>query len=250
MWYLRLRDFFEQRNCQKSKFDSCLFTQRDNSGISRALVIHVDDICYVANDSFVSSVITPLKTEFSVSAEAELPFRYLGLDQARGENGSLIVDQGHYVSKVEEVDLSEDKVGEEAACLQEILGKLLWVATQSQPDISYDVIYLSICVKTPSKTELRTSNKVLSRLHHTTVSRLAFPDFKITKNCVTLSFFDASLNNLVDRGTQTGFLVLLVDLKTQKLSIMNWKSYRLKREVRSTLAAEMMASADALDSAF
>ena len=159
-------------------------------------------------------MITPLKTEFSVGAEAELPFRYLGLDQARGENESLIVDQGHYVSKVEEVH------------------------------------YLSNCVKTASKTELRTSNKVLRRLHQTTVSRLAFPDFKITENCVILSFFDASLNNLVDRGTQAGFLVLLVNLKTQKLSIMNWKSYRLKREVRSTLAAEMMASADALDSAF
>ena len=138
----------------------------------------MEDICYVGNDNFVFSVITPLKTEFSVGAEAELPFRYLGLDQARGENGSLIVDQGQYVSKVEEVDLSEDK---EAAYLQEILGKLFWVANQSQPFISYDVIYLSNCVKTPSKTELRMSNKVLRRLHHTTVSRLAFPDFKKPK---------------------------------------------------------------------
>ena len=46
------------------------------------------------------------------------------------------------MSKVEEVDLSAVKVGEEAAHLQEILGKLLWVATQSRPDINFDVIYL------------------------------------------------------------------------------------------------------------
>ena len=41
----------------------------------------------------MSSVITSLKTEFSVGSEAELPFRYLGLDLARGENRSLIVDR-------------------------------------------------------------------------------------------------------------------------------------------------------------
>ena len=58
MWYLHLRDFLEQRYCVKSKFDLCLFIQRDNSGVSGALVIHVADICYVGNDSFVSPVIT------------------------------------------------------------------------------------------------------------------------------------------------------------------------------------------------
>ena len=51
------------------------------------------------------------------------------------------------MSTVEEVDLSAVKIGEEAAYLQEILGKLLWVATQSRPDTSFDVIYLSNCVK-------------------------------------------------------------------------------------------------------
>ena len=71
------------------------------------------------------------------------------------------------------------------------------------------------------------SNKVVRRLHHTTVSRLVFPDFKITENCLILSFSDASLNNLANGGTQAGFLVFLVDLKTLKLSILYWKSSRM-----------------------
>ena len=62
-------------------------------------------------------------------------------------------------------------------------------------------------------------------------------------------FSDASFNNLSGGGSQGGFLIFICDKKNNAIPIY-WQSNRLKRVVKSTLAAETLAFSDAAESCF
>ena len=67
------------------------------------------------------------------------------------------------------------------------------------------------------------------------------------------TFTDAAWAVRPEGSSQGGYLLFfadreLLDGKEAKLSIMDWKSWKLKRKVRSSLAAESQALADAVDS--
>ena len=60
-------------------------------------------------------------------------------------------------------------------------------------------------------------------------------------------YSDASFANLSDCGSQGGLIVFLADSKGHRCPIM-WKSRRIRRVVKSTLAAETMALLEAAES--
>ena len=60
-------------------------------------------------------------------------------------------------------------------------------------------------------------------------------------------FSDSSLGNLPDGGTQGGHLVMIMG-KDGCFCPLTWQSKRIRRVVRSTLAGETLAMADAIDS--
>merc|ERR1712026_514830 len=68
-------------------------------------------------------------------------------------------------------------------------------------------------------------------------------------NNLTIKVFtDASFNNVDGGLSQGGYIVLLTDT-SGKSSPICWSSNRVRRVVRSTLAAETLATADGADSA-
>merc|ERR1712080_27025 len=60
---------------------------------------------------------------------------------------------------------------------------------------------------------------------------------------------DASLNNLPNGGSQGAYIILICD-NNNNVSPIKWQSKRIKRVVKSTLAAECLAFRDAADNAF
>ena len=62
-------------------------------------------------------------------------------------------------------------------------------------------------------------------------------------------FHDASFGNLLDGGSQGGFIVFLVD-KNGNSNPLIWASRRIKRVVKSTLAAETLSLVEAAENAF
>ena len=62
-------------------------------------------------------------------------------------------------------------------------------------------------------------------------------------------YCDASYANLCDGGSQAGYIIFLYDVDHNCCPIA-WSSKRIKRVVRSTLAAETLAAVESLDAAF
>ena len=50
------------------------------------------------------------------------------------------------------------------------------------------------------------------------------------------------------RGSQGGYLIFLVD-ENSKFNLISWQSKRIKRVIRSSLAAETLALSDSVDHA-
>ena len=90
-------------------------------------------------------------------------------------------------------------------------------------------------------------NKLIAKVKSNNVF-ISFPHLKDTDNLRITVFADASLGNLPDGGSQAGYLVFLVD-DEGNAALIDWKSYKIRRVVRSTLAAETLAMSDAVDSA-
>ena len=63
-------------------------------------------------------------------------------------------------------------------------------------------------------------------------------------------FSDASFQNLPDGGSQGGHIIFLADEKLSRCHILSWSSKKVRRVVKSTLAAKTLALQDGLDDAF
>ena len=92
--------------------------------------------------------------------------------------------------------------------------------------------------------DIKDVNKVIKYVKDTP-SKLYFPSLDVESTEV-VAFTDASFNNLNDRGSQGGQVIFLKDKYNQSCPI-SWKSNRVRRVARSTLAAETFA--DGMDTA-
>ena len=68
-------------------------------------------------------------------------------------------------------------------------------------------------------------------------------------SCNIVIYSDASLVNLRDGGSQGGFLVFL-EGENKKFSLVYWQLSKVKRVVKSTLAAECFAELEGAEMAF
>ena len=68
---------------------------------------------------------------------------------------------------------------------------------------------------------------------------------------VMVAFSDASFGNMPRHGSQAGFMILVSESscvrQTTKAAVVSWASHRIKRVVKSTLAAEAAALSEAQD---
>ena len=129
---------------EMSSYNQAIFTWFYNGKILGIISTHVDDFCWYGTKMFRTSVIDKIKSKFVVKSEESLDFNYLGLNISQKENG-ISVSQDEYVKSLELVPVNTAIVHgelinqEEETTLRKVNGKLNWIATQTRPDLSFDV---------------------------------------------------------------------------------------------------------------
>ena len=123
-----------------------------------------------------------------------------------------------------------------------VVGQLNWLSTQTRPEISYSVCELSKANKQAVVQDILSANKVLNSVKRKkySISYVPLQLRSLTIEC----FSDASYGNLDNGGSQGGYLVFLSD-ENGKRALISWQSKRIKRVVKSTLAAESLALLEA-----
>lgn len=251
-WYFRIREELLKYGCKCSKLDPSLFIYHENGELQGILIIHVDDMLWSGEDNFKFKVIDQLRATFRISSEDRSAFKYIGLDVTHDENG-VYLTQKRYVAEIEEITIENHRKCntnvplnvEESQALRSLIGKLNWLSTQTRPDLSYPVSQLGSNFKNATIKHIIQANKVVRRCKQQDIHML-FP--KLDLNDLKVRCYgDASFGKLEDGGSQGGVFIELVS-KGQTAPV-SWFSKRIRRIVKSTLAAETLAIAEAVGAA-
>ena len=125
---------------------------------------------------------------------------------------------------------------------RQLIGQLNWLATQTRPDLSYDVSGLSSILKQKNVDCLKQINRTIKKAKKEK-SQVDIPDLGNPDHLRITAYSDASFANLNDGGSQGGYIIFLVGSNNKYMPIA-WQSKRIKRIVKSTLAAETLAMVD------
>ena len=235
--------------------DPALFSWECNGVISGILCLYVDDILWAGEDSFKDNIIDRLCKLFLIGNNESKAFKYIGLNiESDGEKATNI-DQLDYIASVKAIPVSKARVNnknsdlseQEKASYRSLVGQLNWIATQTRPDIAFEVCELSSMFKTATVAELLRLNKLVLKLQKNNII-LSFPGMQSLDECIIEAYADASFANLNGSFSQGGFVIFLKDNQDNRCPVF-WESRRVKRVVKSTLAAETLALIDCAETA-
>ena len=252
-WYLRIREELLRLGASPSSLDNGIFLFGE-SELYGIIVLYVDDIMWSGKEIQMRLIITKLKTAFQISHEDDDAFSYVGLQVLQEDDCSIIVNQKTYADSVQTITLDSERMksphatlsSEETTKLRGALGQLNWLSNMTRPEISFTVSKLSANVTSATIADIKEANKLIKYVKETS-SQLRFPVLDCTSIQV-IGYADASFNNLNDGGSQGGQIIFLVDASRNACPV-SWRSNRIRRVARSTLAAETLSFADGIDSA-
>ena len=249
-WYLTVRQELKHLGGRVSKHDQAIFTWHDRSRLSGVIATHVDDFCWAGTKEFQSKVIGSIRKVFRIKSEESQCFKYLGLDIAQ-LGDSLCVRQDNYVKSIEILPLSspyrEDALMSDAdlTLCRSTIGKLNWVATQTRPDISFDVSDITSSLKSRQVSCIQSINKTTRKLKKS-ASQIVIPNLGNLSETKIVAYCDASFASENGTSSQAGYVIFLVGANHKHVPVA-WQSQRVKRVVKSTQAAETLALVDTME---
>ena len=255
-WYITMKTFLLKFGCSQVKTDPAAFYWYQDGELSGIFLMHVDDFLWGGTSKFEKEVIAQVRKQFHVGDQSNSAFKYIGLKFVQKENG-IELNQNQYCKVVDPIPVSAARASrklencnkKEIDNLRSLVGQLGWLCTSTRPDLSYDVLELSCKLNHPKVEDLLHANKCL-RKGNMFEGFMYFPNLGDISNCKLVAYSDASHANLSDGcASAGGFVVFLVGENNQSCPLY-WESKKIRRVVKSTLAAETLAATDAVDMAF
>lgn len=251
-WYLRVKDVVENLGAKQSKYDKSLFMWKSQGNLGGIIAVHVDDFIYGGLPEFHDLVITKIYDIFRVGSEEHRSFKYIGME-IKQNLANIQLCMPSYAASLTEFDMKlfdSDKNSkltvEETRLLKKFSGQINWLATQCRPDIAYQNCIVANSLQSPSVKDLIYANKLVRRIKGTE-GNLFFHAGLDLSECSVVSFCDASFGALPNGGSQGAFITFLVD-KNGVYCPIAWQSRRIRRVVKSTLAAECLAAIESAES--
>lgn len=253
MWYVELRETLEKLKMDVSMFDESFFHCQEMDTFCGLIVIHVDDLMFSGNDWFITNVIGQLKNKFKLSTEVESAFVYTGLEIIQSFKW-IAISQVEYINQLSELVIDKSRFkhnespinDEERKQLRSVGGQLLWVATQTRPDVCYGTCIATNAYSSGTVKDLKLVNKTIKFMKNNPLT-LKFPRITMAGACIVI-FSDASFGNLPDGSSQGGHIVFIAE-KSGRCCPVTWQSRKIRKVCKSTLAAESWALVDGLESA-
>ena len=204
---------------------------------------------------FEETIISKLRHTFDISKEDSTAFKYIGIDLQQNSDKSVNINQASYVNSINpilidssrQLDKNDLITKEEKRQLRGAIGQMNWISGISRPDISFNVCEASTNLKYANVESLSQMNKIIRNVKNIS-SCIKVPKFTNIKDFKLCVYSDASFANLPEGGSQGGHIIFLVDDQNNSCPI-SWHSTKVKRVVKSTLAAETLALVDGADNA-
>ena len=253
-WYNKVEDKLTELGGQVSMYDQSMFLWHEKGQLVGIVVAHVDDFTYCGTTRWLDGVMGVVFNSFKISSSGKGAFKYIGLNIEQAGD-KIYVDQRQYVETLEEIEIRADRkkqindslTQEEKGELRSVCGQLLWVTSQTRPDVSFQGCMLSNYGKNGTVKSLVEANKAIKTLKSKEV-RLMFPGLGLPDQFKVLAYGDGSHNSLPNGDSQGGHIVFIQG--NDRAAPISWKSKKLDRVTKSPLATEISAIADTADYAY
>jgi hypothetical protein len=238
----------------QSKLDSCLYVNKVY-GKTCYLIVHVDDILMVSEDE---DIITNLSSQISKVFELKClgdAKQFIGINIERLENGSFAINQSSYIRKIAETfqlqdtkgslypldpgyfKLNDEELLESNSEYRKIIGMLLYVSTNTRPDIAAAVGILAQKVSKPRKLDLNECFRIIKYLMKTQNQSILLGNSKLSDPL--MAYTDANwAEDRLTRKSTSGFICQVFN------STVSWSSKRQDVIATSTTESEFYALAE------
>ena len=212
-WYLKATSEIAKLGMKQSKYDEAIFFWHHEGVLQGIMTSHVDDFFWAGTGKFQKKVIDKIKSTFKISSEQKANFRYLGI-QATQSRDDIVLDQDVYINSIEKMKVVKEGYKwrqlneEEKQNFRKIVGQLLWVSSQTRPDIAYDACELSNTYRNAVGEDIQKINKAISKLKNNRL-QLRFCKLEDLEHTKLVVFSDASYRNLPGGGSQGAFVIFL-----------------------------------------
>ena len=133
--------------------------------------------------------------------------------------------------------------------LRSTIGQLNCLANQTRPDITYDILEHSVSIKSAKVENILQLNKIIKKVKTDEVF-IQFPDLGDVSSWKLVVYTDASYANLPDGVSSAGGNIIFIVGENNRCCPISWCSNKIKRVVKSTIAAEALSLVNGLDNAF
>ena len=146
-WYFSFNEWMKSMKGRPVAGDSCIYTFYEKNGELRGqVVIHVDDGIMAGTEEFLREMRSRLKTRWTINEFKRNEFKFCGLWVTK-LNACIYVDQQKYADMVDEIPMTRLRASQvtqkmtpnEIKSVQSVAGAANWMATQTRPDLSFDV---------------------------------------------------------------------------------------------------------------
>ena len=255
-WYFTMKNFLLKLGCVQIKTDPSAFCWYQSNELSGVFVMHVDDFLWGGTKLFEKEVICKIRSHFKVGEQNNLAFKYIGINMKQNLSEDVKLDQNAYVESIKPIPIAAARAMKKDEYCNKVefdqyrglVGQLGWLCTNSRPDISFDVLELSCKNSQPKIEDIIQANKCLRKVG-TTESSIKFPDLGNLQNSELVVYTDASHGNLPDGVGSTGGFIVFLKGENDRCCPLYWESKRIRRVVRSTIAAETLAATEGIDMA-
>ena len=238
--------------CKNSTLDPSLFYFFHENQLAGILVSHIDDFMHCGNEFFYEKIINGLCKRFQAGSRQHENFKYVGFQIAQTSTG-ITLSQQDYVENIEVPEIPAPRgikklellTSEEMTKYRSLVGSLNWIVQSTRPDLSFEMTDLSTKFQEGKVEDLLRVMKIMNKAKYET-AEIFYPDLGTPLSWKVIVYTDASFGNL-GTGSCGGSLVFLSG--NNNVALISWKSGKIQRVVKSTLAAEGLALSEGLDEA-
>ena len=254
-FYDSIEEELKKLGVTRSPVDPALFYQEKEGKVIGIIATHIDDFIHCGTQAFDTEVMDKLRQRFVAGKLEEGAFSYVGFTVKQSSEG-IILDQSHYVQDLETAVICLRRAMEkdhplskgEQKQYRSLVGKCNWAARGTRPDIAFEVIEMSTKFKQPKLEDLVRANKNIIRLKEGP-AYVSFPDLGSIDKWKFVAMSGASFANMNDGCSSCGGHLIMIVGEGDKCCVLAWISKKIKRFVKSTLAAEMLSFTEALEHA-
>ena len=246
-FYQSVTETMKNLGCQISSVDPALFFLRRHGHLEGIVASHIDDFLHAGSDIFDAVVMTRLRDRFLAGKVEESHFRYIGFEVQQCDWG-VILDQSSYISDLDcgmvkpqrALQKQQNLNSQEQTLLRQLVGRLNWAVQGSRPDVSFDMIDLSTKLKQGTVGDLIRASKAIRKIKEGESSKVCFPNLGPSSEWHLIVFTDAAHANL-DDGVSSVEAHLVFLENNRKICPLAWHTGKIKRVVKSTIAAEALS---------